>query len=49
MWLTQEYVGVFKNQGMWRARLFENDAEVYLGHYAEKDEVSRRSPLDMDT
>mmetsp|Transcript_35273 Transcript_35273/g.59461 ORF Transcript_35273/g.59461 Transcript_35273/m.59461 type:complete len:119 (-) Transcript_35273:71-427(-) len=32
-------VGVYKNQGMWRARLFERNTDVYLGHWMEREEA----------
>ena len=35
----QVLVGVYKNQGMWRARLFERNTDVYLGHWVEREEV----------
>lgn len=37
--MRQTYFGIFKNQGLWRARIFENDAEVYLGHFNDKEDV----------
>mmetsp|Transcript_22680 Transcript_22680/g.43356 ORF Transcript_22680/g.43356 Transcript_22680/m.43356 type:complete len:121 (-) Transcript_22680:197-559(-) len=33
--------GVYKNQGVWRARIFERDGEVYLGHYTDKEEAAK--------
>mmetsp|Transcript_35699 Transcript_35699/g.77920 ORF Transcript_35699/g.77920 Transcript_35699/m.77920 type:complete len:110 (-) Transcript_35699:330-659(-) len=32
--------GVYKNQGFWRARVFERDTDIYLGHWAEKEEAA---------
>ena len=29
------YKGVYKNCGLWRARLWDVDHEVYIGHYNE--------------
>mmetsp|Transcript_25834 Transcript_25834/g.31332 ORF Transcript_25834/g.31332 Transcript_25834/m.31332 type:complete len:116 (+) Transcript_25834:386-733(+) len=35
------YKGIYKNQGLWRARIFEKDGEVYLGHFEQKEEAAR--------
>mmetsp|Transcript_2824 Transcript_2824/g.6576 ORF Transcript_2824/g.6576 Transcript_2824/m.6576 type:complete len:109 (-) Transcript_2824:1454-1780(-) len=31
------YKGIYKNKGLWRARIWNKDCEVYLGHFENKE------------
>ncbi|KAK3241531.1 hypothetical protein CYMTET_48712 [Cymbomonas tetramitiformis] len=33
--------GIYKNQGLWRTRIFERDGEIYVGHFESKEEAAR--------
>jgi len=35
------YRGIYKNQGMWRARLFAEGGEIYLGHFLGEEEAAK--------
>lgn len=35
------YKGVYRNQGLWRARIWNKDTEVYLGHFSEQELAAR--------
>lgn len=41
---SKQYKGVYKNKGMWRARVWHVDKEVYLGHFT--DEVAAAAAYD---
>mmetsp|Transcript_18996 Transcript_18996/g.48769 ORF Transcript_18996/g.48769 Transcript_18996/m.48769 type:complete len:117 (+) Transcript_18996:78-428(+) len=35
-----KYKGVYQNQGYWRARIWNKDTEVYLGHFADAEQAA---------
>eukprot|EP00976_Prorocentrum_cordatum_P072101 1180581-Prorocentrum_minimum.AAC.1 len=43
----QPLQGVYKNQGYWRARIFERNTDIYLGHWATRDEVELTALLQL--
>mmetsp|Transcript_634 Transcript_634/g.1120 ORF Transcript_634/g.1120 Transcript_634/m.1120 type:complete len:118 (-) Transcript_634:166-519(-) len=36
----RQYKGVYRNQGYWRARIWNKDAEVYLGHFSDIEQAA---------
>lgn len=35
------FKGIYRNQGFWRARIWNKDTEVYLGHFEEAEAAAR--------
>ena len=35
------YKGIYRNSGYWRARIWNKDAEVYLGHFDDMEKAAQ--------
>lgn len=33
---SKQFKGIYKNRGMWRARIWHVDKEMYLGHFVDE-------------